>query len=707
VYPEEPVQNPILTVFKIVAFGFLAFLVWISFWQGLRQEDRVLKVETQLSQIREDLSEGRLQARQARDAVNRLAGSVDALTGVIESGALAGRAPGPVGGGAPRAAPAPRRGPEGLGDGNTILADCPSYFSDAARELWGQRDLYLEPDPDHIIYPALDAEGVDPHGRLNRWFQSQPSDINPITASDALVQIRLKEYCLRYIAQRHVRNAARYKPQLAIRVEVNKPDYTEWVVWLRNDVYWHKPQVDLDKYPHLKGRHKLTAHDVKFTLDAILNPDTNAAHIRNYYSECEGIEVIDDFCYVMRWSKPQYNSITYTLMLEPIPEFVFAYDEAGNRFDEGQFGVAFNDHWFPKANHFIGCGPYFVAEFDPSSHMLIKRNDGYYGQMPPIGEIYMEIFPERQLSVKKLESGEHDFGSLSVKDWEKKVVKEKGQNPFSDGRMDEHWLWGVSYSFIGWKNTHPIFKDVEVRTAMTLACNRERIRDVLELGKAKITTGPQHVNSPFNPPDLEPLLFDLELAKAKLATAGWTDTDGDGVLDKVLDGAKRDFRFTAMVPNNQLFIPIFEIFKADLHKIGVEMELDMLLWKQFKERLDSRRFECTALLWSGDGWESDLTQIWHSSQIDEVPSSNFCEYSDPESDRLMEKLRTVFEFDERVRLQRKLHERIASLQPYTFLMTYRQPVMWWKARLGNVPAGCVYADRPPARTYTMYRKVQK
>jgi ABC-type transport system substrate-binding protein len=266
--------------------------------------------------------------------------------------------------------------------------------------------------------------------------------------------------------------------------------------------------------------------------------------------------------------------------------------------------------------------------------------------------------------------------------------------------MDEYWLWGVSYSFIGWKQTHPIFKDVKVRTAMTLACNRERIRDDLELGKAKIATGPQHVNTPFSAPDdLEPLPFDLEKAKALLAEAGWTDSDGDGILDKVIDGTKKDFKFTAMVPNNQLFIPIFEIFQSDLHKIGVEMELDLLIWKQFKERLDARSFECTALLWGGNGWESDLTQIWHSSQIAEVPSSNFIEFSDPVADKMMEELRETFDYDERVAKQCALHKRIAELQPYTFLMTYRMPLMWWKNRVGNVPAGCQYAVRPPARLY--------
>ena len=36
-------SNPILQAFKIAAFGILAFLVWISFWQTSRQEAWFLK----------------------------------------------------------------------------------------------------------------------------------------------------------------------------------------------------------------------------------------------------------------------------------------------------------------------------------------------------------------------------------------------------------------------------------------------------------------------------------------------------------------------------------------------------------------------------------------------------------------------------------------------------------------------------------------
>jgi peptide/nickel transport system substrate-binding protein len=679
-------SNPILQAFKIAAFGILAFLVWISFWQTSRQEEVIRKLETKLGQMQGETSASQGRNRDLQDEIRGLAGQVTALKDVLAKMDFR------------QVAPARQADDAGRTDDrpSPANADVPEYFTPEARALWGRFPDYLKKDPDAVVYPDLDQPGVDAAGRLRVRYGDTPSGINPLTTSDARVSDQIELYCLQPLTTRHVKQPSFYDQGLAIRVE-KSPDYKEWVVWLREDVLWHPAQVDLTRYPHLKGRHHVTAHDVKFTVDMILNPDVNCGALRSYYTECEGVEVVDDHCFVVRWKKPQYTSIGFTLGLQPIPEFVLAFDESGQRYDAGQIGLAFNDHWFYRSNNYVGCGPYYVASFDPSDHVLLRRFDDFYGTLPPIREIHQQIFAEEKLGVQKLESGEFDLYSLMVKDWEKKVLKETGKTPFTDGSIEERWIWRTSYSFIAWKNTHPLFSDPEVRRAMTLACDRERLRDVLQLGKAVVVTGPQHPTSPFYPPDLEPVPFDLDAAKALLAERGWKDADGNGVLEREREGQVEEFRFTAMVPNNPLFRPIFEIFKEDLDRIGVKVALDFLNWKEFSQRLEARQFECTALLWSGDGWESDLYQIWHSSQIDEVPSSNFIEFGDEEADALIIELRGTFEHEDRVRLQRKLHKRIAALQPYTFLLCFQVPLMFWPSRVGNLDAGIQFATRPKVR----------
>ncbi len=696
--------NPVLTVLKIAAFSILAFVVTLVFASREKQEEKVEGLRREVGALREELVEqkGRLRegaeaARKQAESVERLSGRIEGLTEVLRSGAFvpAGApAPGPASGGAAPSAPRP---PSPAGSAAADAA--PAWVKGRARELWGRYPDALEPDPDAVAIPPLSTPGIDPNGRIRAWLGGALSGLNPLTKSDGGLSRYIMLRCLESMADLHVLNPYKYAPALAVRAE-HDPEYREWVLWLRPGVRWHKPQVDLEKYPHLRGVHEVTAHDVKFTLDLVLNPDVNAAHRRSYYSECEGIEVVDDHCFIVRWKKKQFNALTWTLSeLFPLPAFVFAFDENGERYAPDRVGAAFNDHWFYRENRFIGCGPYTLVEYDKGSHCLMRRFEDYWApeRLPPVRDCWFDIFPDRNLQVLKLKAGEHDYGSLLPNMWDE--WRKDPQNPLAQGRLDEAWLYTSQYGFIAWKQTHPIFKDLRVRTAMTLACDRPRIVETLRLGKGKVISGPHHLASQCCPPDLEPLPDDLERARALLAEAGWKDADGNGVLEKELDGQVKEFRFTAMIPQNIEWKAVFEVFKEDLSKIGVIMSLDQLHWQQFSERLDARTFECTALYWDTSGWDDDLYQIWHSSQIREVPSSNFIEFADPEVDRLIEEIRGTFDVPTRIRLQRRAHARIAELQPYTFVDTIQLPTLWWKDRIGNVRPGLVYKSKPFARTF--------
>ncbi len=699
------VSNPILTVFKIATFAILAFLVWITFWQGLRTEENIKDLKQRVAQLREKHDGVQDAERKYTDSVNQLSGEVRALKDLIASGAVGVRHEPPSNGGS---APPSNGGSAASSPTKHADGGPPAYFSDRAKALWGRFPNYLEPDPKDIQYPDWKTTpNLDSNGRMNCWYGSTPPDINPVTGSSGRLDSYIEEPCLRRLAEKHVEFPSKFKPELAIRAE-HTPDYLEWVIWMRNDAYWHTPQLDLDEYPHLKGRRKVTAHDAKLFLDMVLHPKVNSSHKRSYYTGCLGAEVVDDFCLIIRWSKPQYQGIEYSLNIRPIPKHILAFDESGNPYDEGQLPLAMNDHWFYRAQQYVGCGPYYVASMDLKDHILFRRFDDYFGEKPPIREVYRKIFTERAIDIVKLEKGEHDYAGVTPDIWHQKVNEGAPDSPFVDGRIQAHWGWTNQYGYIGWKCTHPLFNDVRVRRAMTMACDRFRMNDTLNLGRGVVVTGPQHVNSMMYPPDLKPLPFDLERAAQLLAEAGWRDSNDDGVLDKVIDGNRRDFDFTATIPINQRILAMFEIFKEDLIKIGVKLDIKTMEWKQFKQEvLDSRKFECTSLLWGGDGWESDLSQIFHGRLVKEVPSHNFVEFSDPVADKLMDDLRLEFDPDKRVKMQRELHTRIAELQPYTFLSTIQMPAMYWQDRLGNWDECSRYLSKPFRRLYPLVRYLAK
>lgn len=675
-------DNPILILVKTLAFVTLALLVLLSFIQGNKQESRAERLGERISKVETGL-----------DRINTTLAKLDRR--IAEGAPLVGPGARAPSADATVSVPPPGRMEEVAWDPTP-----PAWMKGRARELWGSYgENYLRPDPAWPDNPSLDDPKLDPDGSLTLWYGTAPSDLNPLTLSDGNVTRYVRNYVDDTWADAHSQNPYLYRPALAYRVE-HSPDYRTWVFWIRPGVRWHAPQVDLARYPHLKGDHFLTAHDWKFTMDLIMNPDVRAAHLRAYFVGFDRCEVVDDHCFLMHWHKSQFSSISSNLdLIAPIAKFVYGSDERGSAFEPASIGARFNEHWFARAFKWVGTSRYVLTKYDPESEMVVVRNGDYWGEPPAIREMRREMFPDRDLAYTKFEAGEHASITYLAPQWKKRVVP---NDNYTSGRWGEHWGWSTQYAFIAYKNTHPIFRDVRVRHAMTHACNRQRVLEAVNEGRGAIVTGPQSMHGPTYPKDLQPLAFDLDKARAILAEVGWTDADQDGVLEKEIDGVRTEFRVKAMIPETAMWNTIFSIFSEDLAKIGVRLELEPLQWSQFSKRLDDRSFDVTALLWDTTGWDSDMTQIWHSKMVEEPESSNFIEFADAEVDRLIDLARETFDLQERVKVQSDGHRRIHALQPYTFLYTIQLASMYWKDQLSDMSASDKWRSRPFSRLWPLW-----
>ncbi|MDD4180158.1 MAG: ABC transporter substrate-binding protein [Victivallaceae bacterium] len=493
-----------------------------------------------------------------------------------------------------------------------------------------------------------------PGGRIIRVISADTGNMNYLINNESSVS-DFYSICNSSLAARNYAKPEKFEPLMAESWSISE-DKLSYLIKLRRGILWHD-FTDPVTGKEWKNR-EVTAHDFKFFIDVVQNPDTNCAPLRIFMQDIEKIEVINDYEFKIIWKRRYFLSESISLGLSPLPRHLYhAY--------EGPFdGLKFNDD-HRRNRLIVGCGPYRFLRWDKDSRVIFTRWDKYFGNKlgirPAIENICYEIIKMPNTQFQALTSGRIDWMGLSPEQWETRAdVPAFDQDK---GFLTKMRYLNRNYFYIGYNLTNPLFSDRNVRLALTHLVDRERILKDIYYGLGQIVTGPFYNESPYNDQAIAPWPFDIAKAVKILNDAGWRDTDNDGILDK--DGQK--FQFTIMsVANHPIQTRMLPIIKEDMAKAGIDMKIQSFEWSVYVQRLEQKNFEVCTLGWRG-GYESDPYQIWHSSQAELLGSSNHIGFKNAEADRLIEEIRVEFDFEKRVKLANKLHRLLHEEQPYTFL----------------------------------------
>lgn len=517
-------------------------------------------------------------------------------------------------------------------------------------------------------------------GTLQRAFITDIPSLNPLTMNAADVS-ELYHYISEGLAGRERDNPENFVPSLAYRIEVNE-DFTEFHVWLKKGVTWHAPPLDTNsaEFAWLEGTREVVADDFVFAMALTLDPAVEAAHLRNYYEKFDGIEVINDHEFIVRWSASEYTNLSATLGLGPLPRWIYGVDAQGEPYDDTELGRRFNDHWFNQ--YAIGTGPFRFIRWEKGGRIRIERNPDYHSEAPHLDAIEFRVIGDATARLNNLRAGQLDYIPVEPTEYKNEVI-DGGTPGFKDGRLHHQVYDGPIYRYLGWNADTVFFNDRRVRLAMTSAFNRTLTIDVNMNGLGVPLSGPYSIATPAYDPSIEPWPYDLGRAAELLEQAGWVDRDGDGVRERVIDGRSVPFRFTMLTYGHRPeMISAMEIFKSDLMRIGVVMNIVPAEWSVLIQRMNDKDFDGFTGGWML-GWDTDLYQLWHSSQADLPASSNRVGFRNAEADRIIEEVRRTFDEDARNALFHEFHALVHREQPYTFWFQARS-VGAWQDRVRNV-----------------------
>jgi peptide/nickel transport system substrate-binding protein len=562
----------------------------------------------------------------------------------------------------------------------------------------------LTEDPFYeVTLPKLLGPTFVSHGVLHGATVGKPDNLHPITQWATVST--WQGMCNVSVAKLAFGKFETMTPDMAIKLEMRTQkdsDIPEFWVHLRDHVYWQplKPEwfsEDIQLAPEFLRKHKVTAHDYKFYIDAILNRHvSNAASFRTYYEDLQEIEIIDDLTFIVRWKtetvknaegneqkRVKYIAKQLTGQMIPLASFVYQYFADGKKIIEDDkdpnayrnnsvWAQNFNEHW--AKNIIISCGPWVFNGFNDRQIKFQRNAEYYFPQAVLVSEIIVEIKGSLDAVWQDFKGGHLDTYNLQPDQLmefqqflKSKSYKEQAKNGKAIERLD---YLARSYTYVGWNQAKPFFQNKKIRQALTMAIDRQRIIRQNLNGMGIEITGTFFRNSPSYNTSIVPWPFDPTQAKRIMEEEGWFDSDGDGIIDKEINGKRVpfSFRLTYFVKNT-LAKAICEYIATALKEIGIQCTLHGVDITDLSGIFEDKSFDAIFLAWMLGTPPEDPRQLWYSAGAKEKGSSNSIGFSNKEADEIIREL--AFQYDPKKRLA--LYHRFGVIlheeAPYTFLYT--------------------------------------
>ena len=430
------------------------------------------------------------------------------------------------------------------------------------------------------------------------------------------------------------------------------PDGKRITFHLRKGVTWH------DGAP-------FTSADAMFTYRRMIDPRTPTAYGEDF-KQVKRATAPDPHTFVVEYARPFAPALASWGMHVLPKHLLEKYPDISKS---------------PLNKKPVGTGPYRFVEWKTGEKVVFDVNPGYFEGKPYIARVITRVIPDQATMFLELKSGGVDIMTLTPPQY----VRQTGTAEFSKS-FNKYKYTASGYTYLGFRLSHPFFRDKRVRQAIAHAADKKALIDGVLLGLGQEATGPYKPGTWAYNPSVRKYPHDPARAKALLAEAGWREKDG--VLVK--DG--RPFEFTVLTnAGNDARAKTAAILQQNLAEVGIRMKIRTVEWAAFiNEFIDKRKFDAVILGWNITP-DPDQFDIWHSSKTG-PKELNHVGFANREVDRLLDEGRSTFDLEKRRKAYFRIQEVLAEEQPYVFLYVPEAlPVVHNRFRgIEPAPAGITY-----------------
>lgn len=492
-----------------------------------------------------------------------------------------------------------------------------------------------------------DASGAPAGATAVAAISSDLSGVNPLLSNNSVTRAVLDAVFVRLLAEQPDFSAGppSFEPRLAESWSWSEDGRT-LTLELRRDARWS------DGAP-------VTAADVVWSFDAAADPAIAWTHSETR-ERIEGYRALGEHTVEVRFQSAYPNRLSDLNECPILPRHVWSEIP----FAEWRQ----NGGWFRR--HLVASGPFVVADWKANSEVVLRRNPHYFRDgRPRLDRLVLLVVPDRVNRLEMLLAGEIDF----VTGLRPSVASRVEASP----RADLFSYWHRQYHYLVWNGCEPPFDDPVVRRALTLAVDRQSVIEAVYGDYARMAVSPVLSSAWVFARELEPWPWDPAEARRLLAARGFTDSDGDGLLDR--DGETLHVGVATNV-ESEMRADMATMIHSQLRDVGVDAELVLREFGVLMDALRRHDFEAGLSSWIVDT-SFDLKNLFHSEAVGS--GQNFGCYRNPEVDRLIDLAREQTDLAELKRILIEIQELVHRDQPYTFLAEV-QRLNGVSRRLGGV-----------------------
>jgi peptide/nickel transport system substrate-binding protein len=174
------------------------------------------------------------------------------------------------------------------------------------------------------------------------------------------------------------------------------------------------------------------------------------------------------------------------------------------------------------------------------------------------------------------------------------------------------------------------------------------------LGNAVVTDVPINPVSWLNSGEAAKYTYSRSEAQSILKAAGFADSNNDGILERQVDGAVQQLKFTLMTNSeNEFRSKAAEDIKKSLAEVGIQVQIKLSTFEEVKAAIDTKAFDAVLTGYNLSNTQ-DLSFAFHSTQIE--GGTNFMSYSNTEMDAILQQAYTTIEEGQRKEIYKSFEQ---------------------------------------------------